>query len=73
MADYLIGITEPLLVLDDVETSLDIYTQKDLINWVLEINPDIQLIFVTNSPTLYYSGWIDSVVRTSELLKQIVE
>lgn len=73
MADYLIGITEPLLVLDDVETSLDIDTQRNLINWVLEINPDIQLIFSSHSPTIYYSGWLDSVVHTSKLLKQIVE
>jgi recombinational DNA repair ATPase RecF len=55
MADYLEGITEPLLILDDVETSLDIDSQRNLINWVLEINPSIQLIFTTNSPTIYYS------------------
>lgn len=68
MADYLIGITDPLLILDDVETYLDIDTQRNLINWVLEINPSIQLILSSNSPTMYYRGWIDNVVRTSELL-----
>jgi predicted ATP-dependent endonuclease of OLD family len=73
MADYLVGITEPLLILDDAEAQLDIASQRDLINWVLEINPSIQLIFSSHSPTLYYSGWIDSVTRTSELLEQIVK
>ena len=68
MADYLIGITEPLLILDDVETSLDIDSQRNLINWVLEINPSIQLIFSSHSPIIYYKGWIDSITRTSELL-----
>jgi predicted ATP-binding protein involved in virulence len=73
MADYLEGITEPLLILDDIEIYLDLISQRNLINWVLEINPSIQLIFSSNSPTLYYSGWIDSVTRTSELLEQITE
>lgn len=55
-----------VILIDDIELFLDIDTQRTLISSIKELAPNSQLICTTNSPTIYYQGWINKVVRLSE-------
>ncbi len=51
------------VAIDNIELYLDISSQRDLINSIIEVNPNINLLCSTHSPTIYYSGWVDCIRR----------
>lgn len=65
--NYLKNTQQALLVLDNIEIGLDIDTQRRLINWILEIYPNIQLIISTHSPCVL-AEWHDSMTDIRDIL-----
>lgn len=48
---------EYVLMMDEPEISLHISWQYELLNWILELNPNVQLILTTHSPSIFSDGW----------------
>lgn len=55
-----------IILLDEVDTGLHIDWKKMLLREILTINPDMQVIAATHSPSLI-DGWYDSVREVSQL------
>ena len=65
----LVEDNEPyVLFMDEPEVSLHIEWQKQLIDLILELNPNVQIILTTHSPAVIMNGWMDSVTEVSEIL-----
>ena len=57
-----------VLFLDEPEVSLHFEWQKQLIDLVLELNPNVQMILTTHSPAVVMNGWMDHVTEVSDIL-----
>ena len=65
----LVQDNEPyVLFMDEPEVSLHIEWQKQLIDLVLELNPNVQIILTTHSPAVIMNGWMDHVTEVSDIL-----
>ena len=56
-----------VLLMDEPEVSLHIEWQKQLIDLILELNPNVQIILTTHSPAVIMSGWMDKVTEVSDI------
>ena len=56
-----------VLFMDEPEVSLHIEWQKQLIDLILELNPNVQIILTTHSPAVIMSGWMDKVTEVSDI------
>lgn len=61
---------EYVMVLDEPEISMHIDMQYTLIDNLLKLNPNVQLIVSTHSPSIFGSGWGDKVVYSEDLVKR---
>ena len=57
-----------VLFMDEPEVSLHIEWQKQLIDLIVELNPNVQIILTTHSPALIMKGWIDHVTEVSDII-----
>jgi len=55
---------------DEPEVSLHIEWQRKLIRVIRELNPNMQLIIATHSPSILFEGWENRVLNVEELLEQ---
>jgi ABC-type glutathione transport system ATPase component len=56
-----------VLFMDEPEVSLHIDWQQQLIDLILELNPNIQIILTTHSPAMIMNGWTDKVAEVSDI------
>ena len=54
--------------MDEPEISLHIDMQYTLIDNLLKLNPNVQLIVSTHSPSIFGLGWGDKVVYSEDLV-----
>ena len=47
--------------------SLHIDWQKNLIDMILDLNPNVQIILTTHSPAVIMNGWIDKVTEVTDI------
>ncbi len=59
-----------VLLMDEPEVSLHIEWQKQLIDLILELNPNVQIILTTHSPAVIMNGWVDSVTEVNEIASE---
>lgn len=59
---------EFILIMDEPEISLHIDMQFTLIDNLLKLNPNVQLIISTHSPSIFGSGWGNKVVYSEDLI-----
>ncbi|WP_077195250.1 AAA family ATPase [Prevotella ihumii] len=59
---------EHIVLMDEPEISLHISWQYELLNWIRQINPNVQIITTTHSPMIFGSGWGDKVVYMENIL-----
>jgi predicted ATP-dependent endonuclease of OLD family len=57
-----------ILFMDEPEISLHIDWQKKLIQYIKELNPNVQIILATHSPAVVMEGWLDKVFEISDLI-----
>lgn len=57
-----------ILFMDEPEISLHIDWQRKLIQYIKEINPNVQIILATHSPGIILEGWSDKVFEVSDLI-----
>ena len=55
---------------DEPEISLHIEWQRKLIRVIRQLNPNMQLIIATHSPSILFEGWESRVLNIEELLEQ---
>lgn len=55
---------------DEPEVSLHIEWQRKLIGVIRNLNPNMQLIIATHSPSILFEGWEKRVLNIEELLEQ---
>lgn len=58
---------EAVLFMDEPEVSLHVEWQKQLINRILDLNPNVQIILTTHSPGIIMSGWMDCVTNVEDI------
>ena len=56
-----------VLFMDEPEVSLHVEWQKQLIDLILQLNPNIQIILTTPSPAVIMNGWMDKVTEVSDI------
>ena len=56
-----------VLFMDEPEVSLHFEWQKQLIDLVLKLNPNVQLIMTTHSPAVVMNGWRDKVTEVTDI------
>ncbi len=56
-----------VLFMDEPEASLHVEWQQKLIGMIRALNPDMQLILTTHSPSIIMEGWLDAVTEVSEI------
>lgn len=56
-----------VLFMDEPEVSLHIDWQKQLIDLILELNPNVQIILTTHSPAVIMNGWMDKVTEVTDI------
>lgn len=56
-----------VLFMDEPEVSLHVEWQKQLIDLILELNPNVQIILTTHSPAVIMNGWMDKVTEVSDI------
>lgn len=56
-----------VILMDEPEVSLDIDWQQQLIQRILEINPNAQIIMTTHSPAVIMNGWMDAVTDVADI------
>lgn len=59
---------QSILFLDEPEISLHIDWQKQLIGFIRQLNPNVQIIMATHSPAMIMNGWLDKVFNVSDLI-----
>ena len=57
-----------ILFMDEPEISIHFDVQKKLIDYILELNPNVQIILATHSPAIIMGGWMDKVSEISDLI-----
>jgi len=58
---------EYVLMMDEPEISLHISWQYELLNWILKLNPNVQLIMTTHSPMIFADGWGDKSIHMENI------
>ena len=53
--------------MNEPEVSLHGEWQKQLIDLIMELNPNVQIILTTHSPAVIMNGWLDSVTEVSDI------
>ena len=56
-----------VLFMDEPEVSLHVDWQQQLIDLLLELNPNVQIILTTHSPAVIMNGWVDHVTEVSDI------
>ena len=56
-----------ILFMDEPEVSLHFEWQKQLIDLVMQLNPQLQLIMTTHSPAIVMNGWADHVTEVTDI------
>lgn len=56
-----------VLFMDEPEVSLHIEWQKQLLDLIIELNPNVQVILTTHSPGVIMNGWIEHVTEVSDI------
>ena len=59
-----------VLFMDEPEVSLHVDWQQQLIDLVLQLNPNVQIILTTHSPAVIMNGWLDKVTEVSDITDQ---
>ena len=62
-----------VLFMDEPEVSLHIEWQKQLIDLILKLNPNIQLIMTTHSPAVIMNGWGSHVTEVTDITSEDVK
>ena len=57
-----------ILFMDEPEISLHLDWQRKLIQYIRELNPNVQIIIATHSPGIILEGWRDKVFEMSDLI-----
>ena len=56
-----------VLFMDEPEVSMHVEWQKQLIDLILQLNPNVQIILTTHSPAVIMNGWMDHVTEVSDI------
>lgn len=66
--NILLNPTADVLILDEPEISLQIEWQQVLLEYILILNPDVQILVATHSPSIVMNGWVNCVSEISSLI-----
>ena len=64
---------EFILMMDEPEISLHISWQYQLLNWIQLLNPNVQLILTTHSPSIFSDGWGEKAIYMEDITKNTNE
>lgn len=57
-----------IMIMDEPEISLHTDWQENLISNIRKLNPNVQLIIATHSPSIVINGWQDKIFEIDELI-----
>lgn len=56
-----------VLFMDEPEVSLHIDWQQQLIDMIMELNPNVQIVLTTHSPAVIMNGWMNHVTEVNDI------
>ena len=56
-----------VLFMDEPEGSLHIDWQQQLIDMIMELNPNVQIVLTTHSPAVIMNGWMNHVTEVNDI------
>ena len=59
---------DSILFMDEPEISLHFDWQRKLVQYIRELNSNVQIILATHSPAVVMEGWRDKVANVSDLI-----
>ena len=66
---FLLDKKPAIIFMDELEISLHIRWQREIIDRMRQINPFCQIIIATHSPSMFGTGWGDKVVYMEDIIK----
>ena len=67
---FLLEDQESCILIDEPENSLDISWQYQLINMLVDLNPNAQFFVTTHSPSIFSDGWGDRIVYMEDIASE---
>lgn len=64
---FLLDGQEACVLLDEPENSLDISWQFELVNILVQLNPNAQFFITTHSPSIFGDGWGDKIIYMEDV------
>ena len=65
----LVQNNEPtVMIMDEPELSLHTDWQEKLIDYIRQLNENVQIIIATHSPSIVINGWQDKVFEINDIL-----
>ncbi len=61
---------ESILIMDEPEISMHIIWQSQLLDWIYQLNPNVQVIMSTHSPSIFGQGWANKIIYMEDILKK---
>ena len=58
---------EYVLMMDEPEISMHISWQYKLIDMILQLNPNVQILLTTHSPSIFSNGWGDKAIYMEDI------
>lgn len=68
---FLLKNEKAYVLLDEPENSLDIGWQFELINLLVQLNPNAQYFITTHSPSIFGDGWGDRIIYMEDITTPI--
>ena len=66
---FLLDKKPAIIFMDELEISLHIRWQREIIDRMRQINPFCQIIIATHSPSMFGTGWGDKVVYMEDIIE----
>ncbi len=60
-----------ILLMDEPEISLHVEWQKEFLDSLVALNPNMQIILATHSPAIVSKGWKDKVTKISNIISKV--
>ncbi len=61
---------ESILIMDEPEISMHITWQSQLLDWIYQLNPNVQVIMSTHSPSIFGRGWASKIIYMDDILAE---
>jgi predicted ATP-dependent endonuclease of OLD family len=63
---------DSILIMDEPEISMHITWQSQLLDWIFKLNPNVQVIMSTHSPSIFGKGWGNKIIYMEDIITNAI-